>query len=853
MSNSQGITVTIHADTEEALSKLQGFFSHFGEGLREMSGAGEFLGEMKGKLLAVLSIGALVEFGREAINAAEGLQILSKQTGVSVEMLSALREKASDMRGGFEAIQQSLGMFSNQLGTAVRLGGQVRQSFQDLLGNDGLSGFASGAQNVDQVLKLVIERFNAMPDGPKKTALAMDLFGRSGREVLPVLSAIRGQTEKGAISPQMAADAAAFMISLRQLATEFENVAIRLTGQVLPALREFVHWMQMGAEAAKAGRFGEFFELSLKSAVTETSNLMLRKIGEWGQAFGKAITGESEKTGFWKRTGQGIAGVGAGGLALAGYAGSSITPAWLDKFMGRRDNKTGDLVSGEELANTRMDQALALFTKAGWNDGILSAAADAMNQKFTNPFKEALNKMVAELEGEAEKAKKVAETIAGVSDLVGVVTKGVFATDAPLSVEAKALVKEIDKAFAEATQGRRALLGQEEADAVEKATKTIEAGRKREEELTKIKATYAAKRTELEQQAADAEIQIQLAAVLGKRHILESDPTKTEADKKKDLLELLRKEGELIQKNIELYKKLLESGKLTPEGAIAANKQLQDLSQRQAENRLDTSKVARSGTFGGEFKAVMTEIGNEWGSWAQQTASAFKTVFMDAVHTIGSGITDLIMGTKTWGQALAAIGSSILRGVINKIVEMGVQWVVTHVVMQGASTAFHAVAQALKASDTANTMSNEATKAPILATNAATASMGSYGAAAYVGIALFIAALGLGIAAALGSFEQGGYTGNGGSLEPAGIVHRREYVFSAPAVRRIGLDNLDALHSGTDAGHQRAGSGDGGKPIHILNFTDMSEVTKHMRENPEAQHVIVQTMAKNSYQLRPRR
>lgn len=42
----------------------------------------------------------------------------------------------------------------------------------------------------------------------------------------------------------------------------------------------------------------------------------------------------------------------------------------------------------------------------------------------------------------------------------------------------------------------------------------------------------------------------------------------------------------------------------------------------------------------------------------------------------------------------------------------------------------------------------------------------------------------------------GGYTGAGGRYEPAGIVHRGEYVFSAPSVDRIGLARLDRMHRG---------------------------------------------------------
>lgn len=41
---------------------------------------------------------------------------------------------------------------------------------------------------------------------------------------------------------------------------------------------------------------------------------------------------------------------------------------------------------------------------------------------------------------------------------------------------------------------------------------------------------------------------------------------------------------------------------------------------------------------------------------------------------------------------------------------------------------------------------------------------------------------------------DGGYTGNGGKHEPAGIVHKGEYVLNAAATSRIGVDKLDRLN-----------------------------------------------------------
>lgn len=52
-----------------------------------------------------------------------------------------------------------------------------------------------------------------------------------------------------------------------------------------------------------------------------------------------------------------------------------------------------------------------------------------------------------------------------------------------------------------------------------------------------------------------------------------------------------------------------------------------------------------------------------------------------------------------------------------------------------------------------------------------------------------------GLLGGLLGFASGGYTGDGAANRVAGVVHGKEYVFSAAATARIGKGNLDALHS----------------------------------------------------------
>lgn len=67
----------------------------------------------------------------------------------------------------------------------------------------------------------------------------------------------------------------------------------------------------------------------------------------------------------------------------------------------------------------------------------------------------------------------------------------------------------------------------------------------------------------------------------------------------------------------------------------------------------------------------------------------------------------------------------------------------------------------------------------------------------YVQAAIVGAVTASNIAAIAGvGFERGGYTGNGGTKQVAGVVHGQEYVFDAAATRRIGVGNLEALRNG---------------------------------------------------------
>ncbi|PXH48145.1 phage tail protein [Klebsiella variicola] len=81
-------------------------------------------------------------------------------------------------------------------------------------------------------------------------------------------------------------------------------------------------------------------------------------------------------------------------------------------------------------------------------------------------------------------------------------------------------------------------------------------------------------------------------------------------------------------------------------------------------------------------------------------------------------------------------------------------------------------------------------------------------------------------------FAFGGYTGPGGKYQPAGIVHKGEYVFDQASTNRIGVSQLEALRNGQplDATLGRTGFGTG---VQNVNSDNRRQTTVHAPINQE--------------------
>ena len=150
---------------------------------------------------------------------------------------------------------------------------------------------------------------------------------------------------------------------------------------------------------------------------------------------------------------------------------------------------------------------------------------------------------------------------------------------------------------------------------------------------------------------------------------------------------------------------------------------------------------------------------------AGEIAEAYENVAARGLDALNDGIVDAIMNTRDLGEVF----SNVAKQIIADLVSIGVRQSITEPL---AARLFGTGAQ--KATSTAG--------GNIL--------QGIGGAQGGGGWLSSLFKLGKG----LFGFSSGGYTGDGGKLEPKGVVHGGEYVFSKEAVQRIGAGNLEALH-----------------------------------------------------------
>jgi hypothetical protein len=260
MANIGKLAVQITAETG-------GLTSGLNDANRSISDFDKNASALAGKLKSLVAPAAIaagaafaVNLVRNVANAADELAKLSARTGVSVEDLSRLRHAANLSGVSNEQLTQGITRLSRSMVEASQGTGQASEAFAAM--GVSVQNADGTLRNQREVLEDIATRFQGYQDGAAKANLAMQIFGRSGAELIPLLNAggegLRAMAEESdklgnTISTRTAVASEQLNDNITRLQTNVAGLGRTAAAEVIPAMVELSNVMVSFANNTRVG------------------------------------------------------------------------------------------------------------------------------------------------------------------------------------------------------------------------------------------------------------------------------------------------------------------------------------------------------------------------------------------------------------------------------------------------------------------------------------------------------------------------------------------------------------------------------------------------------------------------
>lgn len=152
-------------------------------------------------LFAEVAIGGmvgekLIGMGEKAAEYGDQLERASKKTGIATGELQGLKYAAQMSDVSFQSLQMGLARLSRSMLTAEQGGKPLQAAFESI----GISADQLKNIKVEDILAKMADKFSVTQDGAAKTAVAMQLFGRAGADMIPLLD--KGSSNLAALTAE---------------------------------------------------------------------------------------------------------------------------------------------------------------------------------------------------------------------------------------------------------------------------------------------------------------------------------------------------------------------------------------------------------------------------------------------------------------------------------------------------------------------------------------------------------------------------------------------------------------------------------------------------------------------------
>lgn len=236
--NSAKIVITAVDNTKAGIDSAK-------RGVQSLSGAISSIpgfGGVAASLAAFAGLGAMQALVGDTISAAAAMDDLAEKTGASVENLSGLAKVAKISGVEIGLVETGLIKLSKALAGAD----DESKGAGHALAAIGLKAEKLREQDPAETLKEVADALAEYADGAGKTALAQDLFGKSGAQLLPLLKDLAEEERlQGKLTSEQAAAAEALEKAWNRTNAEGAAWAKTIVISMIPALASLLDYLNM--------------------------------------------------------------------------------------------------------------------------------------------------------------------------------------------------------------------------------------------------------------------------------------------------------------------------------------------------------------------------------------------------------------------------------------------------------------------------------------------------------------------------------------------------------------------------------------------------------------------------------
>lgn len=242
--DSREVTITIRGKnlTQAEFAKARQELSGVDDQAKKTSAGLGSLGTAFKALGAAISIGAITSAINGYADLAGELTDLSAKTGIGVEALQRLKYAADQSGGNLEQVTKAV----TKLGANLAGGNQSAVGALDAL---GLSFQSIRSMAPDQAFTTIADAIAKVPDPMAQSKLAMDLFGKAGADLLPMMKGNLSETADAAdrlgivLSEEAVRAGDEFGDTMGTLAAVGKSVIAQVLEPMIPVLTTVAKWM----------------------------------------------------------------------------------------------------------------------------------------------------------------------------------------------------------------------------------------------------------------------------------------------------------------------------------------------------------------------------------------------------------------------------------------------------------------------------------------------------------------------------------------------------------------------------------------------------------------------------------